>query len=156
VIRETPALVTALGGGILLIALLSPIAWFHEEATGGIAGEGAGQDRTLDAWEAFGAWVIAIAVPAAAAIANLPARRLGQGLPWALSLGLVLLGLAILVVVSSVELSDELPPCCDLAYVRPSPRAGLLIGSLGALLLLGGTLAAWPGRERAESHSPPT
>jgi len=152
VIRETPALVTALGGGILLIALLSPIAWFHEEATGGIAGE----DRTLDAWEAFGAWVIAIAVPAAAAIANLPARKLGQGLPWALSLGLVLLGLAILVVVSSVELSDELPPCCDLAYVRPSPRAGLLIGSLGALVLLGGTLAAWPGRERAESHSPST
>lgn len=157
VAREMPATVAVLGGAILLLALLTPIPWFHQESTGGLSGEGLpGEDKDLNARDAFGAWVIAIAIPAAAPVADLIARAAGRSVPWSLRLGLVLLGLAILVVVSWVELSYELPPCCDLAYVRPSPMAGFLFGAIGATLLLFGTLAASPGRQRAGSNPPST
>jgi hypothetical protein len=145
-------LVAALGGAVLLIALLAPIDWFSEESWGGFAGRNSLADRSVTAWEAFGGWLIPAAIAGLAATLHLPARAAGLRIPWELRLLLAFLGLAVLFVATWSELAYTQPGCCDIPYFRPVPQAGFLIGGVGGTLLLFGTLASWPRRYPWEEH----
>jgi hypothetical protein len=139
--------VAALGGAILLVALLAPIVWFHEISTGGLDGTGAGApNRELTAMDAFGGWVLPPALAAALLTIQLPLRRIGRGLRWALRMAVVGAGLVVLLVAVLSEANADYPPCCDMVYWQPQARIGFLIGGVGGTLLLFGVLANWPGR----------
>jgi hypothetical protein len=139
--------VAALGGAILLVALLAPIVWFHEMSTGGFDGTGAGApDRELTAMDAFGGWVLPAVLAATLSLLRVPLRRARRGLPWELFMAVVGVGLVILFVAVLSKASIDYPPCCDMVYWQPQARLGFLIGGVGGTLLLFGTLACWPRR----------
>jgi hypothetical protein len=139
--------IACLGGAMLLACLVLPLVWFDEDPTGGLDGNGGGAPtRSLTAIDAFGAWLVPMAIGASIPLVDLVARFAGRHVPWELRLLLVGCGLLVLLVAVFFELTYDLPPCCDMIYVQPVARIGFLLGGVSATLLLFGTLASWPGR----------
>jgi hypothetical protein len=145
--RSRPGLgevVAGLGGAVLLVALLAPVEWFEELSTRGFTGQGTGEPlRSLTAWDAFGLWLMPIALAAATPLVDLALKRTGRSIRSPIR-GLVeAAGLAVLSVGVVLELTYSLPPCCDQIYTLPSAEAGLIPAVVGAGLLALGTLASW-------------
>ena len=103
--RKTGEVLVAVGGAILLVALLVPIDWFAEQNMGGIAGRNPDADRMLTAWEAFGLWLIPCVLAATAPLCNLLARSIRRRVPWELRILLVLVGLPVVLLATLTELA---------------------------------------------------
>lgn len=98
-------LVAALGGAVLLVAILAPIDWVTEESTGGITGQGTGEPpQGLTAFDLFGVALVPLAFAAAVSPAELALAQVGRTIVAGARLAIVATGLIVLGVGLGIKL----------------------------------------------------
>lgn len=138
----------ALGGILLVVALVAPIDWFKEVSSGGLSGDGTGEPpRYLSAWEEFGLWSVLVGAAGVAGIAALWTRA-WPGRVGASVIAVGVLTLAVALLIANAGSTADSP---DQIYEATRVEEGSILAALGAALVSGGAVGcAMARRERID------